>query len=60
MTSTVTYCVFLKDNPKHLDQDESINVLDQAVALDPVIRYIGMHKHSAMFTKFNLKFCEKQ
>jgi hypothetical protein len=35
MTSTVTYCIFLKKTPKQLDQDEIIEILDQANAWDP-------------------------
>jgi hypothetical protein len=35
MISTVTCCIFLKKNPKQLDQDEIIEILDQAKALDP-------------------------
>jgi hypothetical protein len=32
MISTVTFCVFLKKTPKQLDQDEIIEILDQAKA----------------------------
>jgi hypothetical protein len=35
MTSTVTYCIFLKKTPKQLDQDEIIEILDQAKARNP-------------------------
>jgi hypothetical protein len=34
MTSTVICCIFLR-NPKQLDQDEIIEISDQAKALDP-------------------------
>jgi hypothetical protein len=32
MTATVTYCISLKKTPKQLDQDEIIEILDQAKA----------------------------
>jgi hypothetical protein len=32
MTSIATFCIFLKRTPKHLDQDEIIEILDQAKA----------------------------
>jgi hypothetical protein len=32
MTSTVTCCIFLEKTPKQLDQDEIIEILDQAKA----------------------------
>jgi hypothetical protein len=34
MTSTVTYCISW-EKPKHLDQDEIIEILDQAKTMDP-------------------------
>jgi hypothetical protein len=34
MNSTASFCIFLK-NPKELDQDEIIEILDQAKAGDP-------------------------
>jgi hypothetical protein len=34
MTSTVTYCIFPKKTPTKLDQDEIIEILDQAKARD--------------------------
>jgi hypothetical protein len=35
MVSTVTCCIFLEKTPKQLDQDEIIEILDQAKARDP-------------------------
>jgi hypothetical protein len=35
MTSTVTCCISLKENPKQLDQHEIIEILDQAKDVDP-------------------------
>jgi hypothetical protein len=35
MTSTVTCCIFLKKTPKQLDQDEIIEIFDQAKDRDP-------------------------
>jgi hypothetical protein len=35
MSSTVTFYIFPEENPKQLDQDEIIEILDQAKARDP-------------------------
>jgi hypothetical protein len=35
MTSTFTCCFFPEENPKQLYQDEIIEILDQAEAVDP-------------------------
>jgi hypothetical protein len=35
MTSIITCCIFLKKTPKQLNQNEIIEILDQAKALDP-------------------------
>jgi hypothetical protein len=34
MTSTASCCIFLKKTPKQLDQDEIIEILDQAKTMD--------------------------
>jgi hypothetical protein len=35
MTSTATFCIFFEENAMKLDQDEIIEILDQAKAWDP-------------------------
>jgi hypothetical protein len=35
MTSTATFCIFIEENPKQLDQDETSEILDQSKTIHP-------------------------
>jgi hypothetical protein len=35
MISTATFCILLKNSPKQLDQDEFLEILDQATEMNP-------------------------
>jgi hypothetical protein len=49
MTSTVTCCFFLEENPKQLDQDEIIETLDQYKAMDPEGYEVMVNANIAIF-----------